>query len=45
MLNAMRCALSHYRELILAGTFAVMATWEVLEIVPRRSGVLIRRAS
>jgi len=33
MLNAMRCALSHYRELILAGTFAVMATWEVLEIV------------
>src|SRR5262249_3038376 len=33
MLNAMRSALSHYRELILAGTFAVMATWEVLEIV------------
>src|SRR5215831_12588492 len=33
MLNLMRRALSHYRELILAGTFAVMATWEVLEIV------------
>jgi signal transduction histidine kinase len=33
MLNALRAALRHYRELILAGTFAFMATWEVLEIV------------
>ena len=33
MLNAFRSALRSYRELILAGTFAVMATWEVLEIL------------
>ena len=33
MLNALWTALRHYRELILAGTFAVMATWEVLEIL------------
>ena len=33
MVNALRGALRHYRELILAGTFAVMATWEVLEIL------------
>lgn len=33
MLKAMRGALSHYRELVLAGTFAAMATWEVLEII------------
>ncbi len=33
MLNALRTALRHYRELILAGTFAVMAAWEVLEIL------------
>ena len=33
MLDPMRRALRHRRELILAGTFAVMGTWEVLEIV------------
>ena len=33
MLNALRGAMQYYRELILAGTFAVMATWEVLEIL------------
>src|SRR4030095_6970072 len=32
MLTA-RDALGHYRELILAATFVVMATWEVLEIL------------
>ena len=32
MLDPMRRALRHHRELILAGTFAVMGTWEVLEI-------------
>ena len=32
MLN-LRGALGHYRELILAATFVVMATWEVLEIL------------
>ena len=29
----LRGALGHYRELILAATFVVMATWEVLEIL------------
>jgi signal transduction histidine kinase len=33
MLDVMRSALRHHRELILAATFAVMAAWEVLEIL------------
>src|SRR5437899_7904875 len=32
MVKIVRVALGHYRELILAGTFAAMATWEVLEM-------------
>jgi len=31
-MKIVRVALGHYRELILAGTFAAMATWEVLEM-------------
>src|SRR5713101_8794220 len=32
MVKIVRVALGHYRELILAGTFAAMATWEVFEM-------------
>src|SRR2546428_13164192 len=32
MVKIVRVALGRYRELILAGTFAAMATWEVFEM-------------
>ena len=33
MLRVLRAPLRHYRELILAGTFAALAAWEILEML------------
>jgi signal transduction histidine kinase len=33
MLNVFRVTLGHYRELILAGAFAALAAWEILEML------------
>jgi signal transduction histidine kinase len=33
MLRVLRATLRHYRELILAGTFAALAAWEILEML------------
>jgi len=33
MLRALRATLRHYRELVLAGTFAALAAWEILEML------------